>query len=217
MRLRIKFAKRGTGRFLSQLEVMRSFHRAARRAGLPLALSQGFNPHPLFSFGPALAVGRESEAEYLDLELKEPCPPAEVLHSLAREMPPGLEILAVKSLPQGAPALTEAIRCAAYRVEVEGLTREGLERAIRNLLGKNEVRVRRQTKRGEREVDLRPGLYRLELEGDRLLTMLLACSSQLTVRPEEVVRALAPGISIISIRRTELYTRCDSALVTPLD
>ncbi|MCG0278925.1 MAG: TIGR03936 family radical SAM-associated protein, partial [Thermanaeromonas sp.] len=72
MRLRVKFAKVGTGRFLSQLEVMRVLQRAARRAGLPLALTEGFNPHPRMSFGPALAVGAESEAEYVDLELKEP-------------------------------------------------------------------------------------------------------------------------------------------------
>lgn len=196
---------------------MRSFQRAARRAGLPLAFSQGFNPHPRFSFGPALAVGIESEAEYLDLELKEPWPASEVLNSLARQLPVGLEVLAVKALPPGALALTESIQCAAYRAEVEGLSPLQLQQAIEELLGKKQVLVWRRTKNGTREIDVRPGVYRLELEGDNVLKLLLACSPQGTVRPEEVVRALAPELKIKNIRRTELYTGCNNGLTTPLD
>jgi radical SAM-linked protein len=67
-RIRMKFSKTGRIRFLSHLDFMTLFHRAAVRAGVAIAFSQGFNPHPKISFGPALPVGMESESEYLDME-----------------------------------------------------------------------------------------------------------------------------------------------------
>ncbi|MEK6743082.1 MAG: TIGR03936 family radical SAM-associated protein, partial [Nitrospirota bacterium] len=60
-RIRMKFSRIGRVRFLSHLDFMTLFHRTAVRAGVPLAFSQGFNPHPKIAFGPALSVGMESE------------------------------------------------------------------------------------------------------------------------------------------------------------
>ena len=67
-RVRMRYTKTGRVRFLSHLDFMTLFHRSCLRAGIPVAFSQGFNPHPKIAFGPALSVGIESEAEYLDLE-----------------------------------------------------------------------------------------------------------------------------------------------------
>ncbi|HBT47867.1 MAG TPA: radical SAM protein [Peptococcaceae bacterium] len=217
MRLRIKFAKLGEGRFLSHLEVMRAFQRAVRRAGLPLALSQGFNPHPRLSFGPALAVGLESEAEYLDLELAEAVEVREVGRALSSQLPPGLEVLTLRALSPGEPTLGEAVRCAAYRVEVEGLPPAELRQGVDALLASEKAVVTRRTKDGAKEVDIRPGLYRLEVEGDAILHMLLACGPQGTVRPEEVVKALDPRLNVRHARRTGLYTGCDGKSAVPLD
>ncbi|GFN22588.1 TIGR03936 family radical SAM-associated protein [Thermanaeromonas sp. C210] len=217
MRLRIKFAKRGEGRFLSQLEVMRAFQRAARRADLPLALSQGFNPHPRISFGPALAVGLESEAEYLDLELAEPMEAREVLKALAGQLPLGLEVLTIRALSPGEPTLGEAVRCAAYRVEVEGLPPGELRQRLDALLAQEKAIICRRTKEGPRQVDIRPGIYRVDLEGPHTLDMLLACGPQGTVRPEEVVMALDPRLTVKHARRTGLYTGCEGKSAAPLD
>lgn len=217
MRLRVKFAKLGIGKFLSQLEVMRALQRAARRSGIPLALTEGFNPHPRMSFGPALAVGAESEAEYVDLELREPQAPGKVLEALARELPPGLKVLAAWEIPPNHPPVAAQVRCAAYQVEVEGLEPSQIKEAIQRLFAQEEVWVSRKGKEGSQKINIRPGLYQLELKGEATLEMLLSLSSEGSVRPEEVVRALDPSLSIKTIRRTALYLSCGPEGPIPLD
>src|SRR4029077_7165483 len=69
--VRIRFSKRGRVRFISHRDVARAFERAFRIEELPLAFTEGFSPRPKVSFGLALSVGHESEAEYLDVELTE--------------------------------------------------------------------------------------------------------------------------------------------------
>ena len=75
MRLAVVFTKEAPVRFVSHLDLQRLFQRAFRRAKLPLAYSQGFNPHPLVAFATALSVGFTSEGEYLDLTLTEDVSP----------------------------------------------------------------------------------------------------------------------------------------------
>ncbi len=72
--VRIRFTKRGKVRFISHRDVARAFERAFRIEQLPLAFTQGFAPRPKVSFGLALSVGHESDAEYLDVQLAEPAP-----------------------------------------------------------------------------------------------------------------------------------------------
>jgi len=196
---------------------MRALQRAARRAGLPLALTEGFNPHPRMSFGPALAVGVESEAEYVDLELKEPQAPGQVLEALARELPVGLKVLAAWEIPLDNPSITAQVRCAAYQVEVEGLAPGQIKEAIQRLLAQEEVWVLRKGKEGGRKINIRPGLYQLELKGEATLEMLLSLSPEGSVRPEEVVQALDPSLNIKNIRRTALYISCGPDRLIPLE
>ncbi len=72
--VRLRFGKHGKVRFISHRDVARAFERAFRVEQLPLAFTQGFSPRPKVSFGLALSVGHESDAEYLDFELVEPVP-----------------------------------------------------------------------------------------------------------------------------------------------
>ena len=90
-RLRLRFAKRGDLRLVSHHDLMRCLERTIRRADLPMAQSQGFNPRPKVSFPSALALGIEGRREVLELELAEPLGPEEVLRRLAEATPPGLD------------------------------------------------------------------------------------------------------------------------------
>jgi radical SAM-linked protein len=69
MRLVIKYTKEERVKYISHLDFLRLVQRAIRRADIPVAYSQGFNPHPRLSFASALAVGVTSEGEYLDIYL----------------------------------------------------------------------------------------------------------------------------------------------------
>lgn len=113
---RIEYAKIDQARWLSHLELLRTLIRALRRTGLPLLLSQGFNPHPRISCGPSLGVGVAGLREYLDVDLTAGIPLQEGLNSLRQQLPRGLEIRAMMELPPSAPGLGKSINSAWYRL-----------------------------------------------------------------------------------------------------
>ena len=119
----------GRGRYISHLDLQRAFSRAIRRSGLPVKLSEGFNPHYVVSFASALAVGMESVAECVEMALSRDVALDEYLMRMARALPPGLEARRAVKLPQGAPKLMAALRFAEYTVEVDGTA--GYRRALR--------------------------------------------------------------------------------------
>ncbi|OIQ08590.1 hypothetical protein MOOR_17370 [Moorella thermoacetica] len=218
MRLRIKYSKTGQMAFLGHLEMLRLWQRAMRRAGLPVAMSHGFNPHPRLAFGPALALGLESLAEYLDVELAADREPDRVQVELQAQLPPGLEILLVRTIPDQAPALTAVIDVAAYRVTwMEEVDPGLLQQRVESLLARQEVLVRRTGRDGRPRVkDIRPGILKLVLDPSPDLVMLLQCSQTGSVRPEEVLKALALEAPV-RVVRTGLFARRGDDLLAPED
>src|SRR3954462_14290450 len=103
-RLRGRYAKRGRARFTSHRDFGRAFERALRRAGVPMAYSSGFSPHPRIAYANASPTGAASEAEYLEIGLSEVCDPERVRAALDAALPPGLDIVAVVPAQGGALA-----------------------------------------------------------------------------------------------------------------
>ena len=114
LKIRARLRKGDEVRFISHLDLTRTMERAVRRAGLPVAFSQGFHPHPRISFGPALATGITSDAEYLDFELSGPLSVEDFISCLNSQLPPGLEILEARAIPLQAESLTRIIDAALY-------------------------------------------------------------------------------------------------------
>ena len=102
--LRVRYAKRGRARFTSHRDFGRAFERALRRAGVPMAYSSGFSPHPRISYPNAAPTGAASEAEYLEIGLAAACDPNKVKDALDAALPPGLDVLDVVAAPPGALA-----------------------------------------------------------------------------------------------------------------
>src|SRR5689334_25227158 len=92
-RIRIRYAKRGPMRFTSHRDFARALERAILRAGVPIAYSQGFTPHPKISYASAAPTGVGSEAEYLELGLRERVDPAQLVKALDGSLSPGLDVL----------------------------------------------------------------------------------------------------------------------------
>jgi len=105
--VRLSYAKEGPAKYLSGLEIQSLWGRVFRRAGLPLAYSQGFNPSPRLSLSPALAVGAESDVEFLEAELTLPVPAKDVPGKLAPHLPAGIRVTFASGIPPGSPRLSD--------------------------------------------------------------------------------------------------------------
>lgn len=114
-KIRVEYAKTGPAKFLSHLDLLRSFSRAFRRAHLPIAYTEGYNPHLKIYPGPALATGIEGLHEYLDLELAEPISSQEFKEQLKSRLIEGLFLRRTELLPPLAKSLSKAINCSWFR------------------------------------------------------------------------------------------------------
>jgi radical SAM-linked protein len=226
--VRIKYGKTEAGKFISHLDLSRAWERAFRRAQIPVAYSQGFNPHPKISFGSALAVGVTSSGEYLDVSLKKIIPLKEIKGELSKYLPKGLEVYAIGEINQQTPSLMAVINRAKYFVNVElinEIRQDELDDYINDLLQQEQVIIKRNTKKGLKDRDIRKGIFELKgqipSEKKIVLEMVVETGNDGNVRPEEVVTALMDrGLTLdpetMKIHREGLYIGSDTGLVSPL-
>lgn len=191
MKLRIKFKKFGPIRFIGHLDVMRYFQKAIRRAQLDVAYTQGFSPHQIMSFASPLGVGLESNGEYMDIEVHSLISCKDVQDRLNAVGAPGIEVVSVKVLPDGAGNAMASVAAASYTVTF----REGrgphfeIDKALKNFLAKEQILITKEGKKGTREVDLKPGIYELTWQ-ENALHMLVDASSAGNIKPIQIVEAL---------------------------
>jgi radical SAM-linked protein len=212
-RLRLTFAKTEPLKYISHLDLNRTWERVFRRAGLPVAYSQGFNPRPRFQMAAALPVGVTGSAELLDLWLTEALAPDEVVVRLRAAAPPGLEILAAETVELQAPSLQSVMRAADYRAVVR--SPEPLEAIcirVQTLLAAPALLRQRQHKGQLQTYDLRPLIREVSAEpgeGGVVLQMRLQANPQGAGRPDEVLDAL--GLSVVphTMERTNLHFEFD--------
>jgi len=208
-RLRVIFGVDGSLRYISVLDMGRLWERLLRRAGVPLAYTQGFSPHPRLQFASALPVGYSSECELLDLWLAERMEPAEFASRAGDQAPQGLTILQVEEVPLKAPAPQALVHTAHYRVRLwTEAPRAEVERALGRLLAQPSLVRQRQKKGHQADYDLRPLIQEIRylfLEGDcHELYMILRAGAEGSGRPEEVLNALGLQGTQYTIRRIRL-------------
>ncbi|MDA8235290.1 MAG: TIGR03936 family radical SAM-associated protein [Clostridia bacterium] len=228
-RIRMEFAKGDGVRFVSHLDTMKTFERAIRRAALPIAFSEGFNPHPKLSFGSALAVGVTSDGEYVDIELSRAVAAGEVMKALNASLPPGFRISKAAEVSQEAPALMAVLNRADYLVtgKITGSWSQAqMEQVILEFLQRDEAVIEKWSKKGAKEVDLRPGILNLSggLENDTVrLEMSVMAGSEKNIRPEEVIAALVKYQNLpidpqgVKIHRKRLYIFKDNKVLSPME
>lgn len=166
-RLRMRFCKRGKISLLSHLELINLFTRAVSRAGLPMLFSQGFHPHPRFSFATATSVGVESEAEYLDIYV-DAMGPEEAQERLNRVMPPGIAILESVEVPLKTESLSMLIDATRYRVTLPNHRADLLADQVVQFLAQPSWLLVREKKRQRQEFDLRQEVRSLSACGSML-------------------------------------------------
>jgi radical SAM-linked protein len=198
MRLRITFSKNGALAYTSHLDLARVWERSLRRAGTPLAYSQGFNPRPKLQLAAALPLGHTAEAELLDIWLEKRASVEKLAKDLVRVLPDGLAVSDVRQVVLKEPALPVQVVSAEYRVDVDtGETAEAMAERIDRILQAEELPQERQRAgRRAKTYDLRPLIEALALEqpgsveGVVALRMQLAARQGATARPEAVLAAM---------------------------
>src|SRR3954447_10927393 len=186
-KVRLRFAKHGDLRLISHHDLMRCLERILRRAQIPMATSQGFNPRPKVVFTLALALGIEGRREVVELDLAEPLAPDDVLARLRAASPRGLEWLEAEAVPPGRAAQPEAV---AYVLDVPEDRRETARARLSEFLACAHWPYTRHRPDRDVAIDLRPFLLEAELDVLGVLRFRMKMLPTGSARPEEVIDAL---------------------------
>jgi radical SAM-linked protein len=198
MRLRIKFSKTGPAKYSGHLDLHKTWERICRRAGLPLAYSQGFHPQPKIQLAAALPLGFTSDCELVDVWVLEDVDLEKTTADLVRTASPGIGILALGTVADSLPPLQTQLRSADFVATVSDPPPD--------LAARVEALVTASTlpreKRGK-PYDLRPLIEDLSVQ-ENVVSMRLAARDGATGRPEEVLDALGLPANTAAVNRTNL-------------
>jgi radical SAM-linked protein len=182
-------------RFASHRDIARAVERGVRRAGLPVAYSAGFSPHPKISYLGGAPTGAASEAEYLEMGLAVRRDPDEVRLALDAALPDGIDVIEAADLAV-APAAT--LEASVWQVELPGVLPADADAAVRTLLASPNAEVERRTGTGIRRLDARAGVVSLAVDqragpgehtGCAILRMVVRHLTP-AVRPDDILVAL---------------------------
>lgn len=188
MKMIVVFEKAPRLRHIGHLDLMRAMQRALRRSGLPLRYSQGFNPHILLNFAAPLSVGMPGKREIMEVPLDKDVKPEDFIQKLSAALPPDLPCLSAHSVDDRHPAPMAQLAAALYEAEFDELP-ENFRNTVESFLSQNEIPAIRKTKSGMKPCDIRPMIYGLNVNGNKL-QMLLALCEKATCKPDLLLSSL---------------------------
>lgn len=219
MRAMIRFGKRPRLRFISHLDLQRFFQRAVNRTGLPIAWTQGFNPHPVMSFGSALALGWTSDYEVIDIKLSAPMGRKRTEDAVRAALPEDLPVIEVRMVDDRHPAPMALVRMSDYEVRLEGENAETVAAQIPAFMAKDVVTAMKKTKSGEKEINARAMVIHLE-QTDVGFNARLMLTERESIKPELLVALLSEMAGVAPpqarIHRTALLGEDAEGNVRPL-
>jgi radical SAM-linked protein len=228
LKARIKFRKNGVMKFIGHLDIMRYFQKAIRRAEIPIAFTSGYSPHMIMSFANPLGVGLTSDGEYFDIELTESIASKEAVRRLNEQMVDGMEIVSFVQIPDDKKSKGMSIVAGAdYLSSVKnGSLPEDLAEKLEAFYAQNEICVVKKTKKSEKEVDIRPMIYKLECR-DGKIYMRVAAGSVQNLKPELVTEAFVRYLGMdaeevtFTHHRLETFAKSENTegqmILVPLD
>lgn len=196
-RLRIRYAKRGRMRFTSHRDFSRAFERAIARAGVPMAYSSGFHPHPRISYAGAAPTGAASEAEYLEIGLAERTDLEAIREAIDESLPGGLDVVEIVESSGG--SLSDRLTASHWQITLRGVEYDAVRAGVDALMASQEVIVERMTKKGPRQFDVRAAIVSIGVAsgigtpGEREMYAILDTVLRHgvpAVRPDDVLAAL---------------------------
>ena len=222
MRMLAVFEKGERIRHIGHLDIQRGVQRGLRRSGLPVAYSNGFNPHILITFASALSTGACGKREIMDVTMAEEVSPEEFLEKMNRAMPPEMQLSEARTLDQKHPALMASLRAAKYDLLIlDAEQAEKLAAAIPAMMARETVTAMRKTKTALKECDIKPLIYDLKAEGQHILATLTLTERE-ACKPGMLIEALSREAGIegeirMLITRTALLGMDEAENLVPLE
>lgn len=211
-KVRIRYAKRGRLRFTSHRDVSRAIERAVVRAGIPMAYSSGFHPHPRISYAGASPTGAASESEYVELGLSQVRDAEDIGRELDTVLPDGLDVVtAVDAALTTEGSLSDLLTASHWRIEVGATPSTEVAAAVTAFLATESVLVERMTKKGLRSFDCRAAVVRLDCTPEGDLDLVLEHSVP-AVRPDDLLTGLGQ-VAAFTTPPTVLLTRLAQGLL----
>ena len=213
MRVRVKFSKSGAMKFIGHLDVMRYFQKAMRRAEIDIAYSDGMSPHMIMSFAQPLGVGLTSDGEYMDVEVRTPIASEDAISRLNRVGVDGIVVTQWRQIPEDkANKAMTLVAGADYELRFrKGYAPKGdWQSQISHFYAQKSIPVIKKTKKGEKELDIRPLIYDMHVNAGTVYFQLSA-GSEANIKPELVRYAymallgITPEPFAYEIQGTELY------------
>ena len=220
MKIRIKFRKWGSMKFIGHLDMMRYFQKVMRRADVDIRYSEGFSPHQIMSFAAPLGVGITSDGEYLDIEVLSTKSSAEMIADMNATMVDGVDIVGYVALPDNAKPAMSIVAAADYVLsykegyEVPFGVEEWTNKVAELFTSQKKFTIVKKTKKSEREVDLKPLVYAFEVieqEGKPAFYIKVSTGSVDNIKPELLLSSIYEKLGLeyneaaIAIHRKDVY------------
>ena len=217
--IRTKFNKEGDMIYISHLDLQQLLQRAFRRAEISLVHSQGFNPHPKISYGNALALGTESQGEYVDVEIEDDLSVEEYLNRMNEQLPEGIKFIEAKEIDKQEPSLASVIE--------KTLTKEYVKSKILEFMSQSEILITKKNKKGKIvESDIRPMIRNFDLldiqDNMLILEATIATGSKANLNTNIFIPKILDLLELemdpldVDILRRDLYKLQDGQLVSPM-
>ena len=228
--IRVKYKKEDEMIFISHLDLQRLLQRAFRRAKINLSYSEGFNPHPKMSYGHALALGVESQGEYVDIEIEDDIEVKEFLERINEQLPDGIKFVKGQEIDPKTPSLSSIIVYWEYIFNIDlevPLSKEFVKSRVLNFVKSKEIIITKKNKKGKKvEVDIRPMIRNFDLVSldDNRVTFVstIATGSKANLNINILIPQILDMLNLdmdpreVGVLRRDLYKVEDGQLVTPL-
>lgn len=187
MKYRIKFTKEDLVKFVPHLDLLRLYQRAIRRADLPIAYSNGFNPHQQMSFAQPLSVGWTSICEYMDIETTCIVDIDDFINSINECLPDGTKVIDMRKLEDGEKNSMASVEAALYYITLDNLN-FNLYNLMEKFLNKGELIIEKKSKHLLKQVDIKQDIFKLEIIGNDMLSAFIAAGSNRNLKPDLLVK-----------------------------
>ncbi len=202
IKIRAVYEKRGRAKYISHLDLNRCMQRTFKRSGIPVWYTEGFNPHIYINFALPLSLGYESRCEIMDFNITEGVPFKELIESLNKAMPEGIFVSKIYN-----PTTKHtAIKYADFKITFSGDVAE----SFKNFMSRDQINTIKKTKKGEKEIDLKPDINVISLEetdGKTVLVLRLPAGTEKNLNPSLVTDLFVPecgNTEILSVERVAI-------------
>lgn len=222
MKIRLKFTKQGRVKFVGHLDMIRLFQRALKITKLPIAYSQGFNPHSLVYFAMPLSVGVSSNGEYMDIITTSDCDVNEVKTKINAVLVEGISIVDAFEVDESSTSLMSLVQAAAYKIVIakKDAVAQNIE-LIKRKLSEEQIITEKKGKKGIKTIDIKPMILNCEISEtpeELLMHIQILAGSSTNLSPQVFLQAVLNVEDVeplsVSISREELYTYSNNAYLS---